>query len=74
MLNSEDGLESLLGCIQKKVKGAKYNNEILRRLDCDQEVALLSQLPGRFHSIGITALHTGVRQGELLRLVWSDLT
>jgi hypothetical protein len=63
MLNSEDGLESLLGCIQKKSKGQSYDNEILRRLDCDQEVAPLSQLPGRFHSIGITALHAWLREG-----------
>ncbi len=73
VLNSVDGLESLLVLIPKKVKRPKYNNELLRRLDHDQEVALLSQLPIRFHPIVTTALHTGLRQGALLRMVWSDV-
>lgn len=73
ILNSVEGLESLLVTIRKKVKRPQYDNELLRQLDHDQESALLDQLPIRFHPIVLAALNTGLRQGELLRLVWSDV-
>ena len=73
ILNSRDGLESVLSSIQKNVKRPEYDNELLRLLDHDQEAALLFPLPIRFHPIVNVALHTGLRQGELLRLVWADV-
>ncbi|PJA77728.1 MAG: hypothetical protein CO149_07905, partial [Nitrospirae bacterium CG_4_9_14_3_um_filter_51_5] len=51
----------------------QYNNELLRQLDQGQESALLDKLPARFHPIVLTALNTGLRQGELLCLAWSDV-
>jgi integrase len=55
------------------VKTAKPNNVLVRYLTPDQEAALLKHLPPRYHAIVITAMHTGLRQGELLRLAWADV-
>jgi len=57
----------------QKVKPPKINNIIVRYLTPEQEKALLSALPERFAPVVITALHTGMRQGELLRLKWDDV-
>ncbi len=57
----------------QKVKPPKVNNVIVRYLTPEQETALLEKLPERFHPVVITALHTGMRQGELLRLKWEDV-
>ena len=56
-----------------KVKPPVVDNELVRYLTAGQEADLLAQLPERFHSIVKVAAHTGLRQGELLRLQWQDL-
>jgi integrase len=55
------------------VQTPKPNNVLVRYLTESQETQLLSTLPARFHPIVSTALHTGLRQGELLRLRWADI-
>lgn len=55
------------------VKTPKPNNVLVRYLTPAQETLLLEQLPVRYHPIVITAMHTGLRQGELLRLSWADV-
>jgi integrase len=39
----------------------------------DRESTLLSHLPEKYRPIVLTALNTGLRQGELLRLAWADV-
>lgn len=55
------------------VKAPKPNNVLVRYLTPAQETDLLERLPIRYHPIVITAMHTGLRQGELLRLTWADV-
>ena len=55
------------------VANPKPNNVLVRYLTDDQEAQLLVVLPERFRPIVQTALHTGLRQGELLRLTWLDV-
>lgn len=55
------------------VKTAKPNNVLVRYLTQDQEAHLLTHLPPQYHPIVSTATHTGLRQGELLRLSWADV-
>src|SRR5713226_7503711 len=55
------------------VQTPKVNNVLVRYLTPDQEAALLDALPERFRSIVLTAVNTGLRQGELLRLTWADV-
>jgi integrase len=55
------------------VKTPQVNNVIVRYLTPDQETRLLERLPIAYHAIAITAMHTGLRQGELLRLTWPDV-
>ncbi len=55
------------------VKAPQVNNVLVRYLLPDQERALLSHLPEQYGPIVLTALHTGLRQGELIRLVWADV-
>jgi integrase len=55
------------------VRTIKPNNVLVRYLTSEQEVRLLDHLPPAYHAVVITAMHTGLRQGELLRLVWSDV-
>ena len=73
ILNRQDGLETLAVVIRKKVKKPEYDNEVLRYLTNDQEENLLTYLPERFGPISIVAINTGLRQGELLQLIWSDI-
>ena len=56
-----------------KVKLLKLNNKIVRYLTTEQESSLLEKLPERLHPIVKTALHTGCRRGELIRLKWGDV-
>jgi len=55
------------------VKPPKVNNVLVRYLTPDQEATLLSYLPEKYRPVVITALNTGLRQGELLRLTWADI-
>jgi integrase len=56
-----------------RVQAPKPNNVLVRYLTEVQEARLLEALPARFHPIVVTAIHTGLRQGELLRLTWADV-
>jgi integrase len=51
----------------------KADNSLLRYLTPDQEQDLLAALPSRYHPLILTALNTGMRRGELLRLTWADI-
>jgi integrase len=55
------------------VQSPKVNNVLVRYLTPDQEDTLLGALPERFRALVLTALNTGLRQGELLRLTWADV-
>jgi len=55
------------------VQTPKPNNVLVRYLTDEQEARLLAALPVRFQSIVSAAIHTGLRQGELLRLTWADV-
>ena len=56
-----------------RVKPPKVNNVLTRYLTTDQEEKLRAQLPNKYQPIVIAALNSGCRQGELLRLKWSDV-
>lgn len=66
-----------LGLLQENpatlVETPRPNNVLVRYLTDDQEARLLTALPPRFQPIVTTAIHTGLRQGELLRLTWPDV-
>jgi integrase len=51
----------------------KADNTLVRYLTPDQETALLIALPDRYRPLILTAINTGMRRGELLRLRWADL-
>ena len=55
------------------VQTPKVNNVLVRYLTADQEASLLNALPERFRPLVLTAINTGLRQGELLRLTWADI-
>ncbi len=55
------------------VKAPHVNNVLVRYLLPDQERTLLSHLPEQYGPIVLTAVNTGLRQGELLRLAWADV-
>lgn len=57
----------------RRVKLPKANNVLVRYLTAEQEAKLLEHLPSRYRALVTTALHTGLRQGELLRLTWADV-
>jgi integrase len=46
---------------------------LVRYLTDEQEAILLDHVPPHYHGIVLTALNTGLRQGELLRLTWADI-
>ncbi len=56
-----------------RVRPLKFDNRIVRYLTPEQEERLFDSLPERLHPIVTVALHTGCRQGELLRLIWGDV-
>ncbi len=49
------------------------DNTLVRYLTPEQERDLLAALPDRYHPLVLTAMNTGMRRGELLRLTWSDI-
>ena len=55
------------------VKVLKANNVLIRYLTAQQELTLLEHVPEQYHAIVRTAVNTGLRQGELLRLIWHDI-
>jgi integrase len=50
----------------------KADNTLVRYLSQEQEAALFAALPDRYHPIVLTAMNSGMRRGELLRLTWAD--
>jgi Phage integrase family len=73
ILNRVTELKLVRAEVCQHVRLPKYDNQIVRYLDDDQEAILLEFLPERLHSIVRTAINTGLRQGELLRLTWKDI-
>jgi integrase len=55
------------------IRMKKADNTLVRYLTAEQEQVLLSALPHRYHAIVLTAMNTGMRRGELLRLTWADI-
>jgi integrase len=53
-----------------KVSKERVNNEIERWLTLEEEERLLAACPGWVQEIVLVALHTGLRQSELLNLRW----
>ena len=56
-----------------RVSAPKFDNTLVRYLTPEQEERLFNTLPERLHPIVTVALHTGLRQGELLKLNWEDV-
>ncbi|MHB1285368.1 MAG: tyrosine-type recombinase/integrase [Leptospirales bacterium] len=57
----------------RNVKPPRYDNSLVRFLDMPQEGKLFECLPAYLIPIVTVALHTGCRQGELLKLEWRDM-
>jgi integrase len=55
------------------VKKFKENNERVRYLTDKEEDRLFKALPLEHHNLVLTDLHTGLRQGELFKLRWTDI-
>ncbi len=57
----------------RRVSQLPEHNDRIRWLTSDEEKAILGKAPLYLRPIIFTALHTGMRQGELLGLRWVDL-
>ncbi|HEY9158308.1 site-specific integrase [Candidatus Binatus sp.] len=49
------------------------NNKRVRYLTADEELRLLEKLPEWLRPLVMVAIHTGMRRGELLNLMWADV-
>jgi integrase len=57
----------------KLVRLTKENNKRVRFLAEEEEARLLAVVPRKYHPLILLALHTGMRRGETLNLLWEDL-
>lgn len=57
----------------RTMKLDKENNWRRRVLSAEEERRLIAALPKRLRPLTLTALHTGMRLGELLELRWRDI-
>lgn len=55
------------------IKKFKENNERVRYLTDEEEARLFKALPVEHDVLVLTDLHTGLRQGELFNLQWTDI-
>jgi integrase len=67
-LVEEDALKKV-----RKVKMLEENNRRLRYLSVEECGKLLKECPKHLRPIVITALHTGMRRGEILGLKWENV-
>ncbi|MBV8139736.1 MAG: site-specific integrase [Deltaproteobacteria bacterium] len=56
-----------------EIKLLKENNQRVRFLSDDEEQRLLVELPAVLRPLVTVAIHTGMRRGELLNLMWNDV-
>jgi integrase len=56
-----------------QVAALKINNKLVRYLTVEEEERLLEASPERLRLLVLVAIHTGMRKGELLNLIWDDL-
>ena len=73
ILNRVTELKVVRAEICQRVRLPKYDNEIVRYLTNTQEETLLGALLSKYNGLVVVALHTGLRQSELLRLTWTDV-
>ena len=57
----------------RRVKLLREDNARLRYLTCDEIRRLYENCTEHLKSIVLTALHTGMRRGEILKLKWEDV-
>jgi integrase len=56
-----------------EIKLFKENNQRVRFLSDDEEQRLLAESPAVLRPLVTVAIHTGMRRGELLNLMWQDV-
>jgi len=56
-----------------EIDAVKTNNQRVRYLTEDEENRLVAALPAWLRSLVIVAIHTGMRRGELLKMLWDDV-
>lgn len=57
----------------RRVEKSKVRNLVERYLEAKEEEALLARAPESLKPVILTALHTGLRKGELINLTWPDV-
>ncbi len=57
----------------RKIKNFKESNQRLRFLSVEEAQQLVSMCDEHLKPIVITALHTGMRRGEILKLTWNNV-
>jgi integrase len=63
----------IVGNPASAIKLLKENGSRTRFLDKDEISKLLNSATIEFHPVLMTALHTGMRKGEILKLKWADV-